>query len=210
MTSRITDIYIARHGETEYNRLNKIQGRGIDAPLNETGRRQAAAIAGSLPKDRITHIFCSSLKRSMETAQIIAERLPLEISSYPELDEMDFGIIEGKPVDEITTHLTELHETWKSGNTRFPVEQGEHPEAVLERVCSRMDIIINEYEGQGIVFVLHGRLIRILLSHWLGYGLPAMHEIAHSNAGLYHVQYQNESFKSVFLNQTDHLDQLNV
>lgn len=206
----VTNIFIGRHGETEYNRQGKMQGRGIDIPLNKTGRLQARAIADTLHNEHIDHIFSSSLVRSMETAEIIAWTLRMSYRSYAELDEMDFGNLEGLTAGNITNELNRLHETWKDGNTDFAVDGGESPEMVLERVLSRLQIILEEHQGSTMLFILHGRLIRILLSDWLGYGLAEMHRIEHSNGALYHLQLNGETIKQGYLNRTDHLKNINA
>lgn len=203
----VTDIYIARHGETKYNREGKMQGRGIDAPLNKTGRLQARAISEELKDTSLEHIFSSSLVRSMETAEIIAWTLRMKYRSYPELDEMNFGKFEGRPSKEIENELNEVHQTWKNGNTDYAIDGGgESPAMVLERVMSRTDDILSSHAGSTILFVLHGRLIRIVLSHWLGYSLSDMHRIEHSNGALYHLQKNDEAFNVGYLHKTDHLE----
>lgn len=205
-----TNIFIARHGETEYNRIGRMQGRGVNKSLNETGRKQAHAIGQTLRNENIDHIFSSSLKRSFETAEIIAKQLEVKIDSYAELDEMDFGIIEGRQISEIHDNLEHLHHTWKGGDTAFAIEDGESPEGVLKRVLLRTDILLETHYGQNILFVLHGRLIRILLAHWLGYGLTRMHHIEHQNGGLYHLQMMEDStMETVFLNKIEHLGDRN-
>ena len=201
-----TDIYIARHGETEFNRQGKMQGRGIDKPLNRTGRLQARAISDALKDESLDYIFSSSLMRSIETAEIIAWTLRMKYRSYPELDEMNFGKFEGKPSNEIDKDLNEVHQTWKNGNTGYAIEGGESPEMVLERVLSRTNNILEEHAGSTILFVLHGRLIRILLSNWLGYPLSDMHRIEHSNGALYHLKMNGGSFEADYLHMTDHLE----
>ena len=202
----ITDIYIARHGETKYNREGKMQGRGIDAPLNEKGRLQARAISEELKEVSIDHIFSSSLMRSMETAEIIAWTLRMKYHSYPELDEMNFGKFEGRPSAEIEEELNEVHRTWKDGNTDYAIDGGgESPGMVLDRVLSRTDDILQKHAGETLLFILHGRLIRILLSHWLGYPLSDMHRIEHSNGALYHFKKNDASFELGYLHKTEHL-----
>lgn len=201
-----TDIYIARHGETEFNRQGKMQGRGIDKPLNRTGRLQARAISDALKDESLDYIFSSSLMRSIETAEIIAWTLRMKYRSYHELDEMNFGKFEGKPSNEIDKDLNEVHQTWKNGNTDYAIEGGESPEMVLERVLSRTKNILEEHAGSTILFVLHGRLIRILLSNWLGYPLSDMHRIEHSNGALYHLKMNGGSFEADYLHMTDHLE----
>jgi len=201
-----TEIYVARHGETEYNRQGKMQGRGIDVPLNKTGRLQARAISEVMQNKSLDHIFSSSLMRSMETAEIIAWSLRMKYQSFPELDEMNFGRFEGKPSREIEEDLRGVHQMWKSGQTDFIIEGGESPEMVLERVLSRTDSILRENVGSTMLFVLHGRLIRILMSNWLEYPLSDMHRIKHSNGALYHVRMNDEKFDACYLNKTDHLE----
>lgn len=201
----VTNIFIARHGETEYNRVGKMQGRGIDIPLNKTGRLQARAISDTLKDESIDYIFSSSLMRSMETAEIIAWTLRMKYESYPELDEMNFGNLEGKRSEEIQHELGELQQIWKEGDTDFEIEGGESPGMVLDRVLSRINTILKEHAGSNLLFILHGRLIRILLTEWLGYGLSEMHRIEHSNGALYHLKENEGNFEAVYLNRTDHL-----
>ncbi|NGP77115.1 histidine phosphatase family protein [Balneolaceae bacterium YR4-1] len=202
-----TDIYIARHGETKYNREGKMQGRGIDAPLNKTGRLQARAISDELKDKSIDHIFSSSLVRSMETAEIVAWTFRMKYHSYPELDEMNFGKFEGRASKDIEQELNEVHRTWQNGNTDYAIDGGgESPVMVLERVNSRMNNILNNHSGSTLLFVLHGRLIRIVLSHWLGYPLSDMHRIEHSNGALYHFLKNDNSLEMGYLHKTDHLE----
>jgi len=205
----VTDIYIARHGETKYNSEGKMQGRGIDIPLNETGRLQARAISEVLKDVSIDHIFSSSLMRSMETAEIIAWTLRMKYHSYPEFDEMNFGKFEGRVSKEIEKELEEVHRTWKNGNTDYAIDGGgESPGMVLERVMTRTNDILNRHAGSTILIILHGRLIRILLSNWLGYPLSEMHRIEHSNGALYYLKKNENSFNEVYLHKTDHLEEI--
>lgn len=201
----ISNIYLARHGQTEYNRCNQIQGRGIDISLNNTGRRQARAIANHLNGIGLSVILSSSLKRSYETAQIIAEKRKLTVQSYHELDEMDFGELEGKPIADIKSELEQLQENWRSGNLQFKSPQGESPQTVYDRAARCAKAIINKQHDTNLLFVLHGRLIRILVSGWLNYGLTEMHRVPHTNGALYHLQWDGNAFESVYLNNTDHL-----
>ncbi|WP_440999092.1 histidine phosphatase family protein [Fodinibius sp. SL11] len=204
----ITNIYLARHGETEYNRCNQIQGRGIDASLNDTGIKQAQAIAQHLQDVSIQRIFSSSLKRSQQTAEAVAKKYQLEVNTYQDLDEMDFGILEGKPISEIKPELKHLHERWKSGDVDFASAGGESPTVVFKRADNRARLILEENQKKNLLFVLHGRLLRILLSEWLGYGLKNMHEIPHSNGALYHLRWNSTGFESLYINKTDHLTDL--
>lgn len=206
----LTNIYLARHGETEYNRCNQIQGRGIDASLNDTGIRQAKAIAVHLKEVNFSRVFSSSLKRSRETADVVAKAYNLGVDSHEDLDEMNFGTLEGRPISEIKEELQTLHENWKSGNVNFVLDGGESPSTVLERAGRRIKTLIKEHEHTNLLFVLHGRLIRILVSDWLQYGLQGMHRVPHSNGALYHLRWDGQLFEPIYLNKTDHLKNGNL
>src|SRR5690625_7100372 len=86
-----------------------MQGRGLDAPLNETGHQQAQAVAEYLTSYHVDRVISSSMLRARQSAAHIAERLDKEAIAYEELDEMDFGNWEGRPVDEIDRKSTRLN-----------------------------------------------------------------------------------------------------
>ncbi|MCC5913901.1 MAG: histidine phosphatase family protein [Balneolaceae bacterium] len=197
-------LLIARHGETDYNQKGLLQGRGIDASLNKRGREQAARLAGYLKNYNPDFVACSSLRRTRETAKPLTDELSLSVTESKGLDEMDFGRYEGEPYLEVANQLTELQKTWLSGNLDESIPEGESPRGVFERANSAFLDLTKNYSGDTMVLVLHGRLIRILLSEWLGYGLRNMHKIEHQNGAVYQLVY-NGSFKPVYLNKTDHL-----
>jgi broad specificity phosphatase PhoE len=105
-----TLIYLIRHGETEYNRLDRIQGRGIDAPLNEAGERQAREVGAWLNTANVDVAVSSSLLRARQTAAIAMGMAPDEIEAIADLDELSYGAMEGIPVNEQSGALADLYE----------------------------------------------------------------------------------------------------
>jgi probable phosphoglycerate mutase len=208
-----TILYLVRHGQTDYNASQRFQGRGIDAGLNEVGRKQAEAVARYFEMDAATidRLYCSSLKRTAQTAAPLAHAQNLQIISNIHLDEMDFGILEGAYVADYLPYLSELQEQWRSGQTSIPVQDGEHPEQVYSRANGYVnDVVLRDNESEGrkpekVVLVVHGRLIRILLSVWLGYGLEQMDEIEHSNGAIYKIGWDGRGFTPIELHITEHL-----
>lgn len=204
-----TTLYLIRHGQTEYNRMGLLQGRGVDAPLDQLGLEQSSAVARYLKQEKIDHVYSSSLSRARNTAEIIAEELGLPLSgSFADLDEMHFGIAEGQEFAVVNDELQELYEKWQSGIVNAGFELGESPIQVLERAQNCIISVLREHEGESVVFVIHGRLIRIVLSHWLGYGLHRMHEIQHANTSVNKLIWNGNKFRAVQLNQIDHLKEL--
>jgi len=204
-----TTLYLIRHGQTEYNRMGLLQGRGIDAPLDQLGQEQSYAVARYLKKEKIDHVYSSSLSRARNTAEIIAAELDLPLSgSFPDLDEMHFGIAEGREFADVNHELQELYDKWQSGIVNAGFERGESPIQVLERSQNCILSVLREHEGESVVFVIHGRLIRIILSHWLGFGLHRMNEIQHANTSVNKLVWNGMRFRAVHLNQIDHLKEL--
>jgi len=202
---KYTRLFLIRHGETEYNKKGMMQGRGIDAPLNETGHQQARLIADNLIAENPELIVSSGMIRTIETARPLSEDTSQPIHSFSELDEMDFGDLEGQKSVNIQKELQELHDTWAKGDVHVPIPGGESPSEVYERADGRIRHLLNEGDNQTKVFFLHGRLMRILLSKWLGYGLKNMHKIEHQNGAINHILKNHVSFNVVYLNKTDHL-----
>lgn len=201
-------VYLARHGQTDYNKERRMQGRGIDSPLNSLGWQQAEAIASYLSDKNVTQIISSSLTRAIESATPMANQSSLTVKSFADLDEMDFGELEGKLIFEVKEELQYLQEQWSSSDVLVKCPGGENPVQVFERANKAIQEILNESEHEVILFVLHGRLLRILLSNWLGMGLKNMHKIDHENGAINHLEWESGTFKVSELNKTDHLKEL--
>lgn len=204
----VKQIFVIRHGETDNNKAGIIQGRSINASINQLGRQQAQSICKAVKPFNIQKIVASGLLRTHETAQPLADHLNLTIEKHPELDEIDFGILEGKSFSDIEVEMQEVHDEWISGNVDFAPKNGESPRQVFERANSKVEEVLNNSEEENIVFMVHGRLTRILLSEWLGHGLKNMHKIEHQNGAINHLIWQEGKFKAVELNMTDHLMEL--
>lgn len=203
-----THVFIARHGETEFNRKGMLQGRGIDAPLNVLGKSQAKHLAGYLTNYEASSIISSSLTRAWQTASFYEEKTDLTVQKNKDLDEMDFGDFEGVYMQEISKELNDLQNGWKSGDVSLKIPGGESPKEVYERANEVARLYINGADSQTVMLFIHGRLIRVLLSEWLGYGLKNMHKIEHGNGAVNHLVFKNGSFEPVYLNKTDHLKML--
>ncbi|WP_020403378.1 histidine phosphatase family protein [Gracilimonas tropica] len=201
-------IFIVRHGETDNNKAGIIQGRSLDASINELGRMQARAISEALEPFDIQKIVASGLRRTHETAQPLAEKRKLSIEKYSELDEINFGVLEGRSFTNIKDEVMELQKQWESGNLDFAPKNGESPRQTFTRANNKVRELLETSTEESIVFVIHGRLTRILLSEWLGYGLRNMHKIEHQNGAINHLSWHEGFFKAVELNMTDHLLEL--
>lgn len=149
----MTDLYLVRHGETDWNRARRIQGR-TDIPLNATGREQARLTGMLLTRRPIARLVASPLSRARETAEIIAAELGLP---GPELRdafvERDYGDAEGLSFHEIDRLFPE----------GTPVPGRETREQVAARVLPALLAVASDHPGEAIVVVSHGGAIRAAL-----------------------------------------------
>ncbi|GAB5409477.1 MAG: histidine phosphatase family protein [Balneolaceae bacterium] len=198
-------VYIIRHGETDNNKNHKLQGRGVNASINKTGRIQGEEIAFALKEVPIQKVVVSSLIRTLETAQPLIDQKDAVVESYAELDEMSFGKWEGEHFNDVKKDIHALNTRWMSGDITAEVEDGESPQQVFDRAGSKVVEILNHSEEEYIAFVIHGRLIRIILSEFLGKGLKNMHLIKHQNGAINHLTWNGDGFEVVILNKVDHL-----
>ncbi len=201
-------LLIARHGETDYNKDGLLQGRGIDAPLNATGMSQATELAKYIEQYPVTYIGSSSMIRAYETAEYYADDTDMNIIQHAGLDEMDFGEFEGKPYAEVVEELEPIDKAWRNGEVRLQLPGGESPAEVFERANEVFQSLLSEAEGSHLFVVAHGRLLRILLSEWLGYGIKNMDRIHHDNCGVNQIIWSDGEFRAEYLNKTNYFNKL--
>lgn len=139
-------IYVVRHGQTDYNLKGVVQGSGIDAPINETGKKQAELFFKNFKHVPFDRIFYSSLIR---TRQSISHFLTPEVfnEELPELNEISWGDYEGLPMDhdENQYYLNMLNK-WSSGELEHKISGGESPIDVVKRLKRAMDYIFSTGE----------------------------------------------------------------
>ena len=105
-------LFLLRHGETEWNRSGRYQGRS-DPELTPNGETQARKVAEHLARQNLAAIVVSPLRRAYVTASIVAEHLGLPITTDERLVEMGYGDWEGLQQAEIKTRWPELLRRWK-------------------------------------------------------------------------------------------------
>lgn len=198
-------LFIARHGETEYNRSGRLQGRGIDASLNESGKKQARQLAAYLKRYTPDLVASSSMARAAETAGYFCNGNGIPFVKRKALDEMDFGNLEGHLYTEAAGELEVIDSAWRRGEVTLEIPGGESPQAVFNRANADVLTMADQVREGTMMLFVHGRLIRILLAEWLGYGLKNMHLIEHQNGAVNQLMYENGVFEPVYLNKTEHL-----
>ncbi len=159
-------IYLVRHGETEFNREGRYQGR-LDSPLTDRGRRQAR-LCGQLLARHVDSgaIWTSPLPRAVETARVVEAALPdAELRIDERLREVSFGLWEGLTRAEIVAGWPGIRKRHPPQQWKLNAPDGEATEALMARLQALLQDAASRPED--VILVGHGiagRLIRGLHS----------------------------------------------
>jgi broad specificity phosphatase PhoE len=153
----VTTIFLARHGETDWNNQRRWQGHA-DRPLNDVGREQARELAETLAGRTIDVVYSSDLIRAYETARIVADRLGLPVEVDVGLREVDVGDWSGRAHDEVENTDPEGFRRWQGGGKGW--SGGESYEEMGSRVVGTVLRLAESHPGQTILIVSHGGSIR--------------------------------------------------
>ncbi len=199
-------LYIIRHGETDLNKQGIVQGRGMDSDLNDKGRVQAEAFYQAYKHIPFDKVYTSTLKRTHQTVQkFIDSNIPW--TQYPGLDEMGWGIHEGKEsTDQLKSDFNIILNQWKSGELHHKFESGESPLDVKERQLIVLEKLIETNDDQNILICMHGRAMRLFLCLLTNRPLSEMDTFPHSNTTLYKVEFDGKEFHILDFNNTSHLN----
>lgn len=157
-------LYIMRHGETDWNAGHKLQGR-TDIPLNDNGRRMAAAAAEEYREIPLDVCYCSPLVRARETAEIVLRGRGIPIHTDDRLREMSFGIYEG------IENCFQIPDCPMKVFFRDPanyrtVEGGESFEELFARTGEFLQEVVEPLlaEGKNVLIVGHGAMNSAIIS----------------------------------------------
>ncbi len=158
-------LYIARHGQTQWNVKGKMQGHK-DSPLTPTGIKQAKDLGKKLSQIPFAAVFASDLLRASRTAQLIMLEHQLTIQTTKLLRERNFGKHEGKTLSEIQ-HLFDVFNTLgESAKFKHQLDSDvESDEQLVARLITFLREISLVYPGKNVLIVTHAGMIRALLIH---------------------------------------------
>ena len=178
-------LILVRHGETDWNKAGRFQGQ-IDIPLNENGRRQAAAARDFLKDIPINRAWSSTLSRPTETAQIILEAHPdVPLTQIDGLVEIGHGVWEGKLESEIREDWSELLDTWKRAPETVQMPEGETIQDVWARSVRSWGEIAGELKPEETVLVVaHDAVNKTILCDLLGLTPADIWAVKQGNGGV--------------------------
>lgn len=170
------ELYMIRHGETEWNRIRRLQGQ-TDIPLNDTGRELAVRVGHQLRDIPFSMVISSPLQRAVETATLVitAAGREIEIRRDDRLKEIAFGVYEGYSVvnSQYTAPDPDFHNFFDAPQLYHAPQKGENFSQLLERTGAFLkELAANrDYEQDTILLSVHGAVMRALLANIKGLGV---------------------------------------
>jgi broad specificity phosphatase PhoE len=206
--SKATFLYLVRHGATDANlrRPYILQGRGIDLPLNEIGRRQATRVGELFQRLSIDAVYASPMRRARETAESVAMHHGLKVGTIEALLECDVGRWEGLDWERIRREHPEEYENFQRDPWRSPYMGGESYRDVSLRALPAAEELLQRHAGQSVVVVAHNVVNRACIAMLLGLDLVRAKEIHQANGGVNVLRRLNGKTDVVTLNSIFHLE----
>lgn len=163
-----TRVYLIRHGATELSAEDRFAG-AVDVLLSDTGRNQARLLGQRLAGDRICAVYASPMKRTVETAELVAEPHRMQVTRVDELREIAHGRWEGRTRAEVAREFKEEYDRWEHDPYTFAPLGGESGLQVTARALPALLQLVEKHEGMPFIVVSHKATIRLLLSSLIGF-----------------------------------------
>ena len=152
-------VFVARHGEAAYESELLSDAGGW---LTTLGRDQARAIAESLGGERIARVWTSDMSRAVQTGEIVAARLGVDVVVRKGLREFGVGAAAGTTGDP--DPFAETFAAWLRGDLAARIPGGESGAEVLERYEAVLEEIVDSHRGESVLVVSHGGVMCMALS----------------------------------------------
>lgn len=164
------EIYFVRHGETDWNYQNRIQGQ-TDIPLNQNGFLQAEGLREKLSAVPFSAAFSSDLSRARQTAELVLQPRSIEVTVSEALRERHAGALEGLDKKSFEDKFLPFFQSSEALNQKSYLQSAWHPEietmhSVFHRVIDFLyPYVKKSSRNQPILVVSHGGVLRSLLDH---------------------------------------------
>jgi probable phosphoglycerate mutase len=204
----VTTILLIRHGQTDWNRVERFRGHA-DLPLNDTGMIQAEATGRRVVElCRPVAVYSSPLSRALSTAEAIGGYTGLPVQIHPSLTDIDYGDWQGLTPDEARIRWPVIIDLWFKKPQLAHIPGGETLENLRIRAMSGLTELVTRHTGQTIVLVGHTVLNRIILLGVLGLGNERFWRIQQEPCVINIFEFEGGDYTLVSLNDTCHLSQL--
>lgn len=200
--------FLVRHGQTEWNRTGRFQGRS-DVPLNDQGKEQVQALGSALKNTTFTAIYTSPLSRAMETAESIGAYHPeIPIIQEEGFVEMELADFDGMEARKWMAEHESFAKSWRDnpGTVRMPGPGGECLLEVQERALAALEKISRSHpSGSTLLICSHNFVILSLLCKAKGISLDEFRQLKQDTAAYSVIRMQGKQYTVEIMNEHAHL-----
>ncbi len=198
----LTKIYVVRHCESMGNLLHSFAGHS-DVDISEKGKLQLNCLSQYFKDIKLDKVYTSPLLRAKKTAEAINKHSGAPIIVEPDFIEINLGVLDGRPVSEMSDEQTA---SWLTEPDRFYVEGGETMREVADRVSNALKRVAEQNPDSVIAIASHGCAIRNLIRVIKGFGPTGIKEVDWcDNTGINYIVYENGEFYLECENDISHL-----
>jgi len=201
----MTRIVLVRHGQTEWNRVERFRGQA-DVPLDETGLAQAEATARRVAAEwHPVAVYSSPLARAVRTAEAIAGQFGLPVHIHRGLTDIDYGQWQGLTPDEARELWPEMVEAWYRTPEAAQIPGGETLNRLQVRAMEAVRELAARHQGTTIVLVGHTVVNRAILLGILGLPDHRFWRLRQDTCAINILDADDKGFTLVSMNDTCHL-----
>lgn len=191
--SPTTSFVILRHGETEWNLAERLQGHR-DSPLTPRGLAQARAAAESLRNESYNAFYTSDLERALHTSRIIADRIGQHYLVDRRLREQNLGLLQGLNRQEARSVDPGFFESLRQGDADYRPRGGESRRERHQRAVSVLTELAERHPEGRILVITHGGIVESLFREALGIPLESDRRYTLYNAAINRFRYDGEKW----------------
>lgn len=203
------NIYLIRHGRTEYNILGKYQGIS-DISLNEIGEIQSKKLVNYFKDIKIDKIFISNLKRTNETIKYLSDYKNIQPEIIEGLNELNGGYFEGKTDSELIPLYANEVNNLRHNLPMFNPPNGESSKKAYERIIKTISEIVTKTDYKNIIIVSHGLVLMLFLGYISNIPFDKIEHIYLENTSVSKICFNNNKFDIEYINDFKHLSKNDI
>jgi broad specificity phosphatase PhoE len=205
----LAKLLLVRHGETALNSSQRFWGK-TDVGLGPQGLQQAERLRDRLANEKIDFAYSSQLKRTVTTAETVVSIHNIKVVQCPQLNEIDFGDMEGLDFNEINNIYPEVARMWKEHTPGLRYPNGESLFEMEERVREFRTVLAGRPDSETILIVAHSGILRTLICQILGLDMVHRWSLRLDLASLSVVETYSQAAVLSLFNDISHLAKRSV
>jgi probable phosphoglycerate mutase len=186
-----TEIILIRHGETEWNSQQRMQGHS-NSDLSSVGQAQIQALGQWMKNVPFDHIYSSDSLRAKQTAEAITQFSGHKLKIDLRLREKNLGVFEGLTSEEARERHPEVFRLFKTAGSKYVIDEGESTQQLQDRALEIVNEIRIKHPEERVLLVTHGGFIRVVMKHSLGLSLEKPTRFLIRNTGVFRLVWEDK------------------